>query len=60
MKNIHNRNVPELAHCIIVFKTKELGICFSDKGVLIVNNISRSKFFKVQGMDFGKQVRIYS
>ena len=51
MKNIHNRNVPELAHCIIVFKTKELGICFSDKGVLIVNNIiSRSKLLAEYGL----------
>ena len=25
----------ELAHCIIVFQEQELGICFSDKGILV-------------------------
>ena len=35
MKNIHNKNVAELAHYIIVFYTQELGTCFGDTGILV-------------------------
>ena len=35
MKNIHNQNVAELAHYIIVFYTQELGTCFGDAGILV-------------------------
>ena len=35
MKNIHNRNVAELAHYIIVFYTQESGTCFGDTGILV-------------------------
>ena len=35
MKNIHNQNVAELAHYIILFYTQELGICFSDTGISV-------------------------
>ena len=35
MKNIHNQNVAELAHYIIVFYTLELGTCFGDTGILV-------------------------
>ena len=32
--NIHNRIVTELALCIIVSYTQELGTCFIDTGIL--------------------------
>ena len=35
MKNIHNENVAELAHYMIVFYTQGLGTCFGDTGVLV-------------------------
>ena len=35
MRDIHNQNVAELAHCIIVFYTQELGTCFGDIGILV-------------------------
>ena len=35
MKNIHNQNVTELAHYIIVFYTQELDTCFGDAGILV-------------------------
>ena len=35
MKNIHNQNVAELAHYIIVFYTQESGTCFGDTGILV-------------------------
>ena len=35
MKNIHNQNVVELVHYIIVFYTQESGTCFGDTGVLV-------------------------
>ena len=35
MKNIHNQNVAELEHYIIVFFTHELGTCFGDTGILV-------------------------
>ena len=35
MRNIHNQNVAELGHYIIVFYTQGLGTCFSDTGILI-------------------------
>ena len=35
MKNIHNQNVAELGHYIILFYTQELGICFGDTGILV-------------------------
>ena len=34
-KNIHNRSVAELAHCIIIFNTQDLGTCFGDTGILV-------------------------
>ena len=34
MRNIHNQNVAELAHCIIVFYKQDLDTCFGDKGTL--------------------------
>ena len=35
MTNIHNQNVVELAHYIIVFYIQELGTCFGDTGILV-------------------------
>ena len=35
MRNIHNWNVAELAHGIIVFYRQELGTCFVDGGILV-------------------------
>ena len=35
MENIHNQNVTELAHYIIVFCTQGLGTCFGDTGILV-------------------------
>ena len=35
MKNIHNQNVAELTHYIIVFYTQESGTCFGDTGILV-------------------------
>ena len=35
MNNIHNQNVTELAHYIIVFYTQESGTCFSETGILV-------------------------
>ena len=35
MKNIHNQNVAELVHYIIVFYTQESGTCFGDTGILV-------------------------
>ena len=35
MKNIHNQNVAEIAHYIIVFYTQGLGTCFGDTGILV-------------------------
>ena len=35
MRDIYNQNVAELAHCIIVFYTQELGTCLGDIGVLV-------------------------
>ena len=35
MNNIHNQNVAELAHYIIVFYTQESGTCFGDTGILV-------------------------
>ena len=32
---IHNQNVVELAHCIILIYTQELGTCFGDTGILV-------------------------
>ena len=40
MRKIHNQNVAELAHCIIVFYTQELGACFVDTGILVWNLFS--------------------
>ena len=34
MKDIHNRNVAELAQYIIVFFMQESGTCFRDTGIL--------------------------
>ena len=34
MKNIHNQNVAELAHYIIVFYTQGVGTCFGDTWIL--------------------------
>ena len=35
MRNIRNRNMAELTHCIIVFYTQKLGICFVDTGIIV-------------------------
>ena len=35
MKNIHNQNMAELVHYIIVFSTQGLGTCFGKVGILI-------------------------
>ena len=35
IKNIHNQNVAELVHYIIVFYTQESGTCFGDTGILV-------------------------
>ena len=35
MRNVDNRNVTELAHCITVFKTNELGMYFDDTVILV-------------------------
>ena len=35
MKNIHNQNLAELAHCVVVFYAQELGTCFDDTGILV-------------------------
>ena len=36
MTNIHNQNVAELEHyIIIVFYTQGLGTCFGDTGILV-------------------------
>ena len=35
IRNIHNQNVAELAHGIIVFYTQEVGTCFVDAGILV-------------------------
>ena len=35
MKTIHNQNVVELAHYIIVFYTQESGTYFGDTGILV-------------------------
>ena len=35
MKNIHNQNVTELAHYVIVLYTQGLGTCFGDTGILV-------------------------
>ena len=35
MRNIHNRNVGELAHCIVGFYMQGLGTCFVDTGILV-------------------------
>ena len=35
MKNIHNQNVAELVHYIIVFYMQRLGTCFGDTGILV-------------------------
>ena len=35
MKKIHNQNVAELAHYIIVFYTQGLGTCFGDTEILV-------------------------
>ena len=35
MKNIHNQNVAELAHYIIVFYTQGLGTCLGRTGILV-------------------------
>ena len=35
MKNIHNQNVAELAHYIVVFYTQQLGNYFGDTGILV-------------------------
>ena len=35
MRNIHYRNTTELARCITVFYTQELGTCFADTRTLI-------------------------
>ena len=35
IKNIHNQNVAELVHYIIVFYTQELGTCFGDTRILV-------------------------
>ena len=35
MRNIHNQNVTELAHYIMVFYKQELGTCFGDTGILV-------------------------
>ena len=36
MNNIHNQNVAELAHYIIVCYTQGLGTCFGDTGILVL------------------------
>ena len=35
MKNIHNQNVAELAHYIIVFYMQRLGTCFGGTEILV-------------------------
>ena len=35
MKNIHNQNVAELGHYIIIFYTQVLGFCFGDTEILV-------------------------
>ena len=35
MKNIHNQNVAELSHYIIVFYTQRLSTCFADTEILV-------------------------
>ena len=35
MRNIHNQNVTELEHYIIVFYAQEIGTCFHDTGILV-------------------------
>ena len=35
MRNILNQIVAELAHCVIVFYTQELGTCLDDTGILL-------------------------
>ena len=35
MKNIHNQSVDELAHCIMIFYTQELGTWFFHKRILV-------------------------
>ena len=34
-KLLHNQSVSELAHCVMVFYTQELGTCFGDTGILV-------------------------
>ena len=35
IKNIHDQNVAELMHYIIVFCTQGLGTCFDETGILV-------------------------
>ena len=35
MRNIHNQNLAELAHYIIVFNMQELGRCFGDTEISV-------------------------
>ena len=35
MRNIHNQNVAELMHCIIVFYMQDSETCFADTGICI-------------------------
>ena len=35
MKNIHNQNMAELAHFMIVLYTQELSTCFGDTRILV-------------------------
>ena len=35
IKNIHDQNVAELMHYIIVFCTQGLGTCFGETGILV-------------------------
>ena len=40
MKNIHNQNVVELAHCMKVFYMQGLGNCFRDTVIVVWNLFS--------------------
>ena len=35
MRNMHDQNVAELVHYIILFYTQGLGTCFGDTGILV-------------------------
>ena len=40
MRNIHNQNMAELAHCIMIFYTQGFVTCFCDTKILVLHWIS--------------------